>query len=154
MAMTDSSYSTYENGSRRRSRRSRPANSSDLLTTIFRRYPRATENDLKEMFYEQGSEYPELVNEWSDFWFALNVRKLTKPPGRPNMDADAAAKKDRKITREKELDAYLMRLSANCTLHQLWSLGSKFGRKNDHRKVSNVYSENELAKAGIKIEAT
>src|SRR5215469_14277842 len=43
-----------------------------------------------------------------------------------------AASAQRKRARFEEFENYnLMRLAANCTLHQLWSVGSKFGRKND-----------------------
>jgi hypothetical protein len=105
---------------------------------------------------------------------------LADCPGRPTQKAAAKAYRPtdamaalerrqaaerRRLAREelatKMADAraerrFMLRVSADCTLHELWRVGQevginaqKYGRENDKRKVFKVYREADLAKDGI-----
>lgn len=87
------------------------------------------------------------------------VRNTVEPEAAPKPAPDPAAIAARYARRlansqasEKEVERkVLLRMTVDCTYHDLWEIGNKLGKKGDKRRVAENSTPGQLAKYGVAI---
>lgn len=160
--MTYTDLGTSKGTKRFRGRQNRPANSSELLISLRKDFPRDTPQESRERFIRE-SELAVFHQEQSGFWYDLHRSKLIdpyKPKPAPPTPAEKAAREEEiqrqaeAITQEVRKEELLnMRIGEKklrdmtreeCTEMGGW-LGRIAGKLRPGQKVGDALSEKQVA---------